>query len=161
MDSGSSFQLLCRAFSFCRVEVEEAAVAAVGRGRREKKRESTCCLSNCGHRGMGFHTLEYLSVGSTRARRCGCAGGSPFWDPSLEGERAREPLGAHPSLTHCSPWVTVAHPAHDVLVLKAAWCGLRVKSELGPCQHTTPPRRRQEKPAPEMGVVPVSCFFPG
>jgi hypothetical protein len=32
---------------------------------------------------------------------------SPFWDPSIEGQRAREPRGAHPSLTRRSPW---AHP---------------------------------------------------
>jgi hypothetical protein len=27
----------------------------------------------------------------------------PFWDPSIEGERAREPRGAHPR----SPWLTL------------------------------------------------------
>jgi hypothetical protein len=31
---------------------------------------------------------------------------SPFWDPSIEGERAREPC-AHPSLTRRSPWLTL------------------------------------------------------
>jgi hypothetical protein len=32
---------------------------------------------------------------------------SPFWDPSTEGERAREPRGAHPSLTRRSPSLTL------------------------------------------------------
>jgi hypothetical protein len=32
---------------------------------------------------------------------------SPFWDPSIERERAREPRGAHPSLTRRSPWLTL------------------------------------------------------
>jgi hypothetical protein len=48
--------------------------------------------------------------------------GSPFWAPSLESERAREPRGAHPSLTR-SPSLTLAHPAREVRVFKAAWCG--------------------------------------
>ena len=60
----------------------------------------------------GFHTLKYLSVGSTRARRSGCAGGSPtegspFGTHRSGGERAREPRGAHPSLTRSSPWLTL------------------------------------------------------
>jgi hypothetical protein len=72
----------------------------------------------CGHDGMGFHALKYLSVGSLRARRSGCAGGSqkcrkdgsPFWDPSIEGGRAREPRGAHFSLVRRLPrlsWLTL------------------------------------------------------
>jgi len=40
-----------------------------GRGKREKKRESTRCWSNCGHGGMGFHAFEYLSVGETKRLR--------------------------------------------------------------------------------------------
>ena len=48
--------------------------------------------------------------------------GSPFWDPSIEGERARELRGAHPSLTRRLPWLAVAHPAREVRVFKAAWC---------------------------------------
>jgi hypothetical protein len=30
-----------------------------------------------------------------------------FWDPSIEGECAREPRSVHPSLTHRSPWLTL------------------------------------------------------
>ena len=104
--------------------VEKAAVRKreeeEGGRRREKKRESTRYWSTCKHEGTGFHALKYLSVGSIRARRNGCAGGSPKWRkegslfsvPSIEGERAREPRGAHLSLTR-----------REVRVLKAAWCG--------------------------------------
>ena len=42
---------------------------------------------------------------------------------SFGGERAREPRGAHPSLTRRSPWLTLANPAREVRVIKAAWCG--------------------------------------
>ena len=41
--------------------------------------------------------------------------GSPFWDPSIEGERACELRGAHPSLTRRSPWLTLAHPSLTLL----------------------------------------------
>src|ERR1700722_18379076 len=64
---------------------------------------------------MDCHALEYLSVRSIRMRRSGCVGGNPkwrkegrlFWDPSIKGERAREPRGAHLSLTRRSPWLTL------------------------------------------------------
>jgi hypothetical protein len=48
--------------------------------------------------------------------------GGPFWDPSIEGERAREPRGAHPSLTLAHPGSPLTHPAREVRVFKAAWC---------------------------------------
>ena len=66
----------------------------------EETRKHALLIKTAGMKGTGFHVLKYLSVGSTRARRGGCAGrelknsvkkGSPFWDPSIEGERAREP----------------------------------------------------------------------
>src|SRR5947209_4390471 len=46
--------------------------------------------------------------------------GGPFWDPSIESERAHKPWGAHPGL----PWLTLAHLAREVRVFKAAWCGV-------------------------------------
>jgi hypothetical protein len=55
---GSSEQLLSPGFSFAMM-VEKAAV---GRGRRREKKS-----------GMDNHALKYLPVGSTRARRSGCA----------------------------------------------------------------------------------------
>jgi hypothetical protein len=84
--------------------------AAVGRGRRREKKGD-----EAGKHALliklGFHALKYLSVGAQNSVKKG-----PFWDPSIEGELAREPRDAHPSLT-------LAHPAREVRVFKAAWCG--------------------------------------
>src|ERR1700733_14114670 len=111
---GSSFSFLAVAFRFAMGE-EEGRVG--GERRREKRGESTGC---CRRAGTGFHALKYLSVGSTRARRSGCAGReaknsvkkeSPFWDPSIKDERTREPRGAHPSLTRRSPCLTCSRGA--------------------------------------------------
>jgi len=52
---------------------------------------------------------------------------SPFWDPSIERERRTRATGRSPfhlPVTHPrSPWLTLAHPAREVRVFKAAWCG--------------------------------------
>jgi hypothetical protein len=61
--------------------------AAVGRGRRREKKEGEEGGRRSGKARVADQTagmmervstpFKYLSVGSTRARRSGCAGGSP------------------------------------------------------------------------------------
>ena len=79
-------------------------LTAVGRGEGAKGSEKARVVIKLGawHTG-GFHVLEYLWVGSTsetkqfHRRQPKIANeGSLFFDPSIEGERAREPRGAHP-----------------------------------------------------------------
>jgi hypothetical protein len=95
--------------------------AAVGRGRRREKggrsqkarvadqtagmteqvsTPSSICLSDPQGRDEAV-TQE----GAQNSIEKGC----PFWDPSIEGERAREPCGAHSSLT-------LAHPSSPSLI---------------------------------------------
>jgi hypothetical protein len=75
---GSSFQLLSRDISFRpngggRRLLEEGED---GEGRR-RSGKARVADQTAGTTGTGFHALRYLSVGSTRARRSDCAGGSP------------------------------------------------------------------------------------
>jgi hypothetical protein len=53
-------------------------------------------LSHTGRHCVGWHAVV-------------CFGAPEWfgWDPSIEGERAREPRGVHPSLTRRSPWLTL------------------------------------------------------
>src|SRR5665213_2748233 len=90
--------------------------AAVGRGRRrEKKRESTRSDQTAGMAERAATPLSIcLSDPQGRDETVTQEGaqnsvkkGSPFWAPSIEGERAREPRGAHPSLTRRSPSLTL------------------------------------------------------
>src|SRR3984885_14159958 len=80
---GSSFSFLAVAFRFAMGE-EEGRVG--GERRREKRGESTGC---CRRAGTGFHALKYLSVGSTRARRSGCAGGRDRKSTRLNSSHVR------------------------------------------------------------------------
>ena len=121
--------------------------AAVGRGRRrEKKQESTCCRSNCGHDGTGFHAFKYLSVGSTRRDEAVAQEGARnsvkrvhLGEPSIESERTREPRGAQPSLS-------LAHPAREVGVFKRLGVGEHERISLllrCCCQGVGPGKGRQ------------------
>jgi hypothetical protein len=126
---GSSSQLLSRGFSFRHdggkggrwkrekvgEEVGKARIADQTAGMTERaSTPSSICLSD--PQGRGEAVAQDGAQNSVKKE-------SPFWDPSIEGQRAREPRGAHPSLTRRSPWLTLAHPAREVRVFKAAWCG--------------------------------------
>jgi hypothetical protein len=99
---GSSFQFLSRSFSFR----HDGGEAAVGRGRREKKQESTCCRSNCGHDGTGFHAFKHLSVGSTRR-------GEAVAHEGARNSVKRVHFGAHRSRVS-------VYASHEALSLRSA-----------------------------------------
>jgi hypothetical protein len=79
--------------------------AAVGRGRgrrREKKRESKRGDRTAGMAEQAATPLGYLSVGSTRATRSGCVGGS---------QRKGVHFGDHRSRAN-------VHGSHETLILR-------------------------------------------
>ena len=77
-------------------------VAKAAVRRREKKKRKASVVDQTA--GMAERAATSSSIClSDRQGRDGAQNsgkkGSPFWDPLIEGERAREPQGAHPSLT--------------------------------------------------------------
>jgi hypothetical protein len=89
-------------------EVGKARVANQTAGMTERaSTPSSICLSD--PQGRGEAVAQDGAQNSVKKE-------SPFWDPSIEGQRAREPRGAHPSLTRRSP---CAHPGSPWLTLIA------------------------------------------
>jgi hypothetical protein len=112
---GLSVQLLSRGFSFRhdggegsrwkrekeggRRRSGKACVADQTAGMMEQaSTPSSICLSD--PQGRDEAVAQERAQNSVKK-------GCPFWDPSIEGERAHEPWGAHPSLTRRSPWLTL------------------------------------------------------
>ena len=98
-------------------------------GKREKEEEggrrsgkARVADQTAGMTERGFHALKYLSVGAQNSLKKGVHFGTHRSRVSVHA--SHEALTLHsPVARPGSPRLTPAHPAREVRVFKAAWCG--------------------------------------